>query len=153
MRDAASLKRFAAYIAVGAAGTAVQYAALFAGTAAGWATPATASAVGAALGAAVNYWLNHLVTFRESRSDARNGARDHVASIPKFFATALAGVALTWCVMHAMTQQLHVPILIAQLIATALSLAMTYTVNSAWTFRQRPDAHEPSHASADTTLR
>lgn len=149
MRDATSLKRFAAYVAVGAAGTAVQYVVLFAGTSTGWATPATASAVGAALGAVVNYWLNHRVTF----SEAHNRTRDHIASIPKFAVTALAGVALTWLAMHAMTQRLHVPVPVAQLIATALTLAMTYTVNSAWTFRQRTDPRRPTPVSADTTTR
>jgi putative flippase GtrA len=135
MPETGNVKRFVAYVAVGAAGTAAQYAVLFAGTAAGLATPATASAVGAGLGAAVNYWLNHRVTFR--------GARDHARSIPKFVATALAGIVLTWFVMHAMTQELHATIVVAQLVATALSLATTYTVNSAWTFRQRAEIAEP----------
>lgn len=127
----AGLNRFAAYVAVGAAGTAVQYSILLLGTATGLTTPATASALGAALGAVVNYWLNYRVTFR--------GAHCHAASIPRFILTALAGVALTWLVMHVMTQQVHAPVLVAQLIATGLSLGMTFTINSAWTFRQRSE--------------
>lgn len=127
-----SLKRFAAYAAVGATGTAVQYCVLLLGTTTGWVMPATASAVGAALGAVVNYWLNYFVTFR--------GTHRHASSVPKFVVTALAGVALTWVVMQVMIQRMHAPVLIAQLIATVLSLVMTFIINSVWTFRRSSEA-------------
>jgi putative flippase GtrA len=123
------LLHFMTYAAIGATGTAVQYVILFIAVTSGGAAPATASSVGAVLGALVNYWLNCRITFRTSR--------DHTVQLPKFAATAFAGIVVTWIVMSTLTRHEHIHFMIAQCIATAASLLLTYVVNSCWTFRAR----------------
>ncbi|OLL27386.1 hypothetical protein BTH42_32800 [Burkholderia sp. SRS-W-2-2016] len=125
-----TLMRFITYAAVGATGTLVQYCVLFVAVTSRAASPATASSIGAVLGALVNYWLNCKLTFRNSSR--------HTAQLPRFAATACAGVGLTWAMMSLLTERAHIHFVIAQLIATGASLLLTYVVNAWWTFKPIP---------------
>ena len=117
---------FIRYTGVGALATALHYGVLvLCVERAGW--PAfAASGFGALVGAQVAYLGNRWFTF------AHRGAV--AASWPRFQATALLGALLGMAIV-ALGVRLGVHYLIAQGLATLTSLAITFAVNRAWTFR------------------
>jgi putative flippase GtrA len=121
--------RFVTYAAIGAIGTVAQYAVLIGVVDLGVARPVAGSVAGAVVGAIVNYLLNRRITFKSS-------AR-HVSALPKFAATAGAGILVNALVMACLTGPAGMHYLVAQLIATAVVLILTFSVNSAWTFKAR----------------
>jgi putative flippase GtrA len=120
------MTRFIRYTAVGAIATALHYLLLVLCVEfAHW--PAfVGSGIGAVVGAQVAYAGNRWLTFAH-RGDMR-------ASWPRFQATALLG-ALLGMVIVAFGVRLGLHYLIAQAIATLTSLALTFAINRAWTFR------------------
>lgn len=126
--------RFSTYAGVGAIGTAAQYGVLIAAVNVAGTGPVAGSTAGALTGAIVNYLLNRRFTFRSSAK--------HSSTLPRFAMAACAGIVVNGLAMKAMTAAgLHY--LVAQVIATALVLALTFTINSMWTFRQQ-------HRAGDT---
>ena len=117
------------YVLAGAAGTALQYLILIALTSGGLLPPVLASCLGAVAGAVVNYWLNYRFTFRSGQK--------HLHAFPKFFAVGLTGLALNWLIMTLLVKQLNVYYILAQLVATAGVLALTFSLNSLWSFKDR----------------
>ena len=128
MSEPRSIRQLLTYVAVGAAGTLAQYAFLVTTVSLHWLTPVPASVCGAVLGAVVNYALNARFTFR---------AHSHAVAAPRFAAVALVGVVCTWASMKVCTEHLALNYLLAQCVASGLTLLVTYWLNSAWTFRQR----------------
>jgi len=124
--------RFVTYAAIGAVGTLAQYGVLIGSVDLHIAGPVAGSAVGAVVGATVNYLLNRRITFR---SNAR-----HAVALPKFATTAGAGMLVNALVMAWLTGPARVHYLVAQLVATAVVLVLTYSVNSVWTFKARGTA-------------
>ena len=125
----AALKPVAAFVrysAVGAIATAVHYGVLVLCVERGHWPAFAASGFGAVVGAQVAYLSNRWFTF------AHRG--DVAASWPRFQATALLG-ALLGMVIVALGVRLGVHYLIAQVLATLTSLAITFAVNRVWTFR------------------
>ena len=93
-------------------------------------TISIASAIGYMLSAFYNYWANAHFSF--------GGNHRHTRSLPRFFSTALAGLAINHFVLLAgisFNQQLFT----AQLIATVAVLTWNYIVNATWTFARRDD--------------
>lgn len=127
MPDLRTALRFVIYAGVGAVGTAAQYAVLIALVHTGLATPVSGSMAGACVGAVVNYGLNHRITFR--------GRSGHLQALPRFAAIALLGIAANGLLMKLFTTGLNLDYLVAQVMATGLVLALTYLLNSAWTFK------------------
>ncbi|WP_322042750.1 GtrA family protein [Paraburkholderia sp. J67] len=121
--------RFVTYAAIGAVGTLAQYAVLVGAVDLRVAGPVAGSVAGAVVGAVVNYALNYRITFK---SNAR-----HTAALPKFAMTAGAGILVNALVMACLTGPVGIHYLIAQLIATAVVLLLTFSVNSVWTFKAR----------------
>jgi len=121
------MRRFVLYAAVGASGTAVQYAILLLLVNVSGIPAPIASTIGAIGGAIVNYLLNFHLTFSRSSN--------HRAAAPKFFATSALGVALNYLLMSAQTKMLDINYLIAQLVSTATVLCVTYIVNASWSFK------------------
>ncbi|MFA5940893.1 MAG: GtrA family protein [Sinimarinibacterium sp.] len=124
------MDRFRAYAGAGAVGTAVHYAVLLllSEMASGTQSPTWAvyaSSVGAVLGAATNYFLNHRFVFAS--------AHRHRRTAPRFVAVAMLGVLINGAVVGVLTS-VRVPILPAQLVATATVLAGGYLFNRHWTF-------------------
>lgn len=126
------MDRFRAYAGAGAVGTAVHYSVLLVLTelasASGTASPASAvyaSSAGAVLGAATNYLLNHRFVFAS--------VHRHRRAAPRFLAVAVLGVLVNAAVVGVLTS-VRVPVLPAQLVATAAVLAGGYLCNRHWTF-------------------
>jgi putative flippase GtrA len=114
------------YAAVGAVATAAHYTLLVTCVEL-LAWPAVlASGLGAVLGAQVAYVGNRWFTF------AHQGAV--AASWPKFQATALMG-ALLGMGMVALGVRWGLHYVVAQVVATLTTLALSYAINRVWTFR------------------
>lgn len=118
--------QFLRYASVGAVSTTVHYLLLVLGVEAfGW--PAfAASGFGAVVGAQVAYAGNRRFTFAH-RGDVR-------ASWPRFQATALLGTGVGMAVV-ALGVHWGGHYLLAQMVATGVSLMLTFAVNRAWAFR------------------
>ena len=118
--------QFLRYTSVGAFATAVHYALLVLGVEAlGW--PAfAASGFGAVVGAQVAYAGNRHFTF------AHRG--EVCASWPRFMVTALVGAAVGMGIV-ALGGRWGVHYLLAQMVATGVSLVLTFAINRAWSFR------------------
>ncbi len=124
------MTRLPLYAAVGAVATAVHYGLLaLLVERAGW--PAwQAAGLGAVVGAQVVYAGNRIFTF------AHRGAIGR--SWPRFQLTALAGAAFGMALVAA-GQALGWHYFAGQVLATALSMLLTYAINRQWTFPPRPD--------------
>lgn len=120
------LRQFMVFAAMGAVGTALQYAVLFAGVTLASIDPVLASTVGMLLGAVCNYLLNHYVTFR------RRGG--HGRTAPMFATVAASGLLLNAGVMFALGELAGLHYLLAQLIATGCVLVWNYGANRCWTY-------------------
>ena len=120
------LRQFLRYAAAGAIGTAVQYAILVALVQGEQMNAVAASTVGAVAGALVNYALNHRYTFG-------SGAQ-HLRALPRFAATALAGIALNAAIVALLVSGAQANYVAAQVVATAAVLAFTFLGNRRWTF-------------------
>ncbi len=122
------MQGFARYAGIGALATLAHYAALVVLVeVAGW-PPPWASAAGAVIGAQVAYVGNRVYTFAD-RGPV-------LASWWRFQGTAVLG-ALVGMGLVAVGERIGVHYLAAQVVATALNLALTYLINRAWTFAAR----------------
>ena len=120
------MQHFIRYTAVGAGATALHYLLLVLFVE-GFGWPAwLASGFGAVAGAQAAYLGNRWYTFRH-QGDMR-------ASWPRFQATALIGALLGMGVV-ALAVRAGLHYLLAQMLATGLSLVLTFAINRVWTFR------------------
>ena len=119
------MRHFIRYTAVGAIATAVHYLVLIACVEWGRWPAFIASGTGAVVGAQLAYAGNRWFTF------AHTGAVR--ASWPRFQATALIGALISMAVV-ALGVRIGLHYLLAQIVATLLSLVLTFAVNRAWTF-------------------
>jgi putative flippase GtrA len=120
------IKRFFRYGFVGAVATAVHYAVLMACVEWFNGPAVIGSGIGAVVGAQVAFFGNRRFTF------AHDGAAG--PAWLKFQGTALLG-ALVGMVVVAVAVQAGWHYLLGQVLATLTSLALTFAVNRAWTFR------------------
>lgn len=118
-------RRFLQYAAVGTVATAVHYAILVGSVEAGGLAPQRAAALGAWVGAQVAFAGNAAFTFR--------GAGATLGSWLRFQITALIGAALSFAlVAGGVRVGLHY--LLAQVVATLLTLVVTFEINRRWSF-------------------
>jgi putative flippase GtrA len=87
-----------------------------------------ASGIGFVVSAVANYLLNARFTFR-------TGAR-HASAVPKFIATAAAGLLINSLLLMLMTS-LGLHLVLAQILTTLGVLSWNYLLNALWTFRHR----------------
>ena len=120
------MRQFLRYSAIGALATVVHYLLLVLCVERGGWQAWWGSGFGAVAGAQVAYLGNRWFTF------AHRGAV--IASWPRFQATALAGALLGMAVVALMVR-LGLHYLLAQVLATLLSLGFTFCINRNWSFR------------------
>jgi putative flippase GtrA len=128
--SARSLHQFARFLCVGGSATALQYLLLIAFVAWLGLTPLTASSISYALSTLYNYMANHAFTFQSDR--------DHYSALPRFSSVAIIGLALNAAVIWLAFDQFHVHYLVAQLLATALTLGWNFLASRYWAFASRP---------------
>ncbi|HEY2559713.1 MAG TPA: GtrA family protein [Caldimonas sp.] len=125
MVESAVRSRFLQYAAVGAVATATHYAILVGLVEAGWLEAPRAAALGAWVGAQVAFAGNAAFTFRDSRAT--------VGAWLRFQVTALVGAALSFGLV-AGGVRLGVHYLLAQVVATLVTLGVTFEINRRWSF-------------------
>jgi putative flippase GtrA len=121
--------RLARFAFVGGFATVCQFAILIALVESVRMDPKSASSIGFLISAGVNYWLNHRFTFRSNVS--------HLSAVPRFATTAAVGLLLNYLVMLALTEELAVQYLIAQVVATGISFLWNFFINQSWSFNSR----------------
>lgn len=118
-------RRFLQYAAVGAVATVAHYALLVVTVEAGVLAPAPAAGLGAWVGAQVAFAGNAWFTFR--------GAQVTLGAWLRFQATAVIGATLSFALVAAGVR-LGVHYLLAQALATLVTLVVTYQINRRWSF-------------------
>jgi putative flippase GtrA len=121
----AAAARFLRYASVGALATAVHYSVLVGLVEGGGLAPRYAAAIGAWIGAQVAFVGNAWFTF--------DGAQANLRSWVRFQVTAVVGAAISFAIVAAGVR-LGLYYLIAQALATLLTLFVTYEINRRWSF-------------------
>jgi putative flippase GtrA len=121
----AAATRFLRYASVGALATAVHYGVLVGLVEGGLLAPRYAAAVGAWIGAQVAFAGNARFTFDGAVFDLRSWIR--------FQLTALVGAAISFSIV-ALGVRAGLHYLLAQALATLLTLFITYEINRRWSF-------------------
>lgn len=124
-------RAFLRYVVVGVAATAAHYLLLAALVELGHWAAAPAAGLGALLGAQVAFVGNRWFTF------AHRGP--WLAAWWRFQATAVIGGSVSTSAV-ALGQLVGLHYLVAQVLGTLMSLALTYAVNRRWSFGHRPAA-------------
>ncbi|MGA8706164.1 MAG: GtrA family protein [Steroidobacteraceae bacterium] len=118
--------KFGRFLLVGGLCTILQYALLILFVEEVHLSPTAASTIGYVASSLVNYLLNYSFTFKSTA--------EHRRSMPRFVVIALCGVALNAAVTFVGTAVLGLHYLLAQVIATCLTLGWNFVANLRWTF-------------------
>lgn len=113
---------FTEYIFAGAFATFIHYAIFLSSI--HFFVPSNATMLGATGGALMAYILNYHYTFSSNVK--------HTVLLPKFLIVSVFGILIQTLVVVIFTPQIHY--MIAQLIATAVGLVLTFMMNRFWTF-------------------
>ncbi len=119
-------KQFIAFSGVGVIGTAAHFIILVILVEFLKLTPVIASSCGAVIGALVNYRLNYKFTF--------NSQKSHKKTIAKFFIVAVIGFSINFVILWFLTIVITINYMTAQVIATVIVLAWSFSINKIWTF-------------------
>lgn len=120
-------RSFASFMMVGGLATGVQYAILILTVEwFGWKAP-LASSIGFCISAVLNYWLNYHVTF--------NSKVRHPIAAARFLLVAIIGLGINAGTMMLLEQEAGLHYILAQLLATGLTLCWTFSASAFWTFR------------------
>ncbi len=120
------MKRFVIFAGVGGAATLLQFALLAAFIETGLANPIISSALSYGLSAIFNYLANYHLTFASRAS--------HKQTFPKFALTACLGLSISTGIF-ALALSLLDNYLVAQCIATALTLIINFAIHKFWIYR------------------
>jgi putative flippase GtrA len=118
--------QFLRFTLVGTVATVTTYAVLIVGVEGLHINAVMASVAGYVLGIVVNYILNYRYTFGSDQ-------RHHVV-IPKFLAVMVVGMFMNAAVMFAGINWLDLHYMLAQLVAVAVVLMLSFTANRLWAF-------------------
>jgi putative flippase GtrA len=118
---------FLNYALVGSVATAIHFVAMVFLVELAFIEPALASMVGATAGALIGYVGNRRFTFAESK-------QSHRAALPRFLLLAVLGALMNGTVVLVGSTVVGVHYLLSQVLATLLTLFVTFTLNRLWTF-------------------
>jgi putative flippase GtrA len=121
-------RQFIRFAAVGACGTAVQYAVLAIGTSIFAIPAAWASALGYMCGSVVNYLLNYFFTFESGKS--------HAEAASKYFSLLGVGFCINLGLMALLVHQLDWNKWIAQFLTTGIGLIFNFVGSRLWAFKE-----------------
>jgi putative flippase GtrA len=133
MRPVLSISQFLLFAGLGGIGTIAHYSLLILLVQLFRADPVPASLAGFLLGAIVNFLLSHHIAFR-------SGAR-RLQTAPRFFIVAVFGFFINWLFMWLLVASVAAHYLLAQVVATAVTLAINYIANALWTFGRSGTDH------------
>ena len=133
------MRQFFSFGVVGGLSTAAQYVILIMLVQLMGIGAVPASAAGYALSSVLNYTLNYRYTFRSRRA--------HHQAFPRFAFISMTGLAINAGCMAIGVHYLGLYYLIAQVLATGITLLWNFAANRLWTFR------EPEQAAVTLTRR
>jgi putative flippase GtrA len=125
-RFAGIADRFARFLLVGGAATALHYAILFVLVEKFGTDPTAATSFAYLGGWTVSYRLNYSFTFRSDRP--------HSSTFPRFMAVAAAGFCLNAATMYLLNHVLGIHYIVAQVCATGLTTIWHFAANYLWSF-------------------
>jgi putative flippase GtrA len=125
--DGTHSRRFLSYVAVGGGATSVHYIILVTCVEAVHLRVTIASTIGAVAGALTAYVGNRRYAFVRS-------AQPHKIALRRFLLVALLGVLVNATVLWVGVEVFKVYYLPVQLLATGMTLSVTYGLNTLWTF-------------------
>jgi putative flippase GtrA len=114
------------FVGVGGLATALHYLILVALVNSAGLDATLASSAGYALSTMFNYALNRHLTFRSRRS--------HGSALPRFLLLAIVGLAINTATVWLLVQQFALHYLVAQIVATALTLCWNFIAARYWAF-------------------
>ena len=117
---------FVRFLCVGGSATALQYLLLVALVGPLGLAPVVASSIAYATSTMYNYVASHAFTFRSSRA--------HHSALPRFVCMSALGLGLNAAVVWLSFDQLHLHYLVAQLLATVVTLGWNYLASLRWAF-------------------
>ena len=123
-----TLGTFARFVGVGAVATAAQYLVLVILVEAFRMDPVLSSAIGFIISSCLNYYLNYTYTY--------NSTSPHSVALPKFFTTVLAGLVINTGCMFIMVSKMHFYYIVAQVVATGITLLWNFSIHSLWSFKK-----------------
>jgi putative flippase GtrA len=119
---------FNTYILVGGVATAFHYATLLAMVEVVHFAPTFATMIGAVVGAIVAYAGNRRFTFSESM-------QSHQVALPRFLLLAALGSLMNGAIIWLGSDIGGLHYFLSQILATGLTLFVTFKLNRLWTFR------------------
>ena len=123
-------QRFVTFGLVGGITTGLQYVILFLWMQAVGSWAAIGTFIGYSCSAVVSYLLNYYWTFTSDQA--------HRQAASRFLAVVLSGLVINASIVAVLADWLKVHYLIAQVIATAVTLATNFLSSELWAFRRRP---------------
>jgi len=123
-----TLGTFGRFIGVGAVATGAQYLVLVILVEAFHMDPVLSSAIGFITSSCLNYYLNYTYTY--------NSTLPHSKAVPKFFITVLAGLVINTGCMFIMVSKMHLYYIVAQIVATGITLLWNFSIHSLWSFKK-----------------
>jgi putative flippase GtrA len=119
-------KKFGRFLLVGGLCTGLQYLLLILLVEELAMPAAVSSTIGYAVSSGVNYYLNYSFTF--------NSAASHRSSLPRFLLICACGLLLNGAVTYVGTSVYGFHYLVAQAVATVVTLLWNFLANLRWTF-------------------
>lgn len=123
-----NVKQFATFVVVGGAATAIQYAVLIAWVRFGAGNAATGSVAGYVLSAIFSYLGNYYLTFHSGKR--------HSEAMAKFAVVVGVGAAINFAIEYALADVLRMHYLLAQVIATGITMLINFFISRGWAFRR-----------------
>lgn len=129
------MKRFVLFVGIGGISTLIQFSLLVLFVEAHLLTEVFASATGYILSSFFNYWANYRYTFKSASS--------HAQTFPKYVLAVIIGLssntALFACFLWFFNHYLTLPwvehYLVAQFLATGITVVLNFAVHKLWIYR------------------
>lgn len=131
------MKRFVLFVAIGGVSSLIQFLLLILFVESGWLSEVTGSAAGYLLSSFFNYWANYRFTFQSKRSHRQTFPKFVVAVGIGLSANTLLFAAFLWLLDNLLPIPWIEHYLIAQVIATGLTVFLNFLVQKIWIYRNQ----------------
>jgi putative flippase GtrA len=118
-------RKATSFVLVGCLATAIQYVILAILVRLGW-NAAVASGTGFVINVSIGYWMNYQFTW--------SSGKNHRETMTKYLVSCLVGLCLNISIVYVLTS-IGLFYLLAQVIATGLTMFFNFFSNDLWTFR------------------
>lgn len=131
------MKRFALFVAIGGISSLIQFLLLIIFVETNLLSEVSGSAAGYLLSSFFNYWANYRFTFKSNRSHAQTFPKFVIAVGIGLGANTLLFAAFLWLFDHYLPIPWVEHYLVAQVIATGLTVFLNFLVQKIWIYRNQ----------------